>query len=478
MKTAVSFLITFLILSGSAKSDNGPGVNTQPFISKDPHSEQHRLASDIFRELIEINTTSKYGSTKAAEAMAARLKSAGFPASDIQVIGPDLQHKNLVFRYHGNGILKPVLFICHLDVVEALREDWSVDPFKFLEKDGYYYGRGTTDVKNGDASLIVNLIRLKKEGYIPNRDIIVALTADEEAGNANGVDWLIKNHMNLIEADFCINPDGGGGGMKNGKPSIIVIQTSEKIFVNYKLEVKNNGGHSSMPVKDNAIYTLASGLTRLANYDFPVRLNETTRLFFEKIAPGESDQVKSDIYAVLSAPSDTAAVRRLAASSPFYNAMMRTTCVATMMSAGHAENALPQTASALINCRMLPDDNKENVMSVLKKVLADNKISVTCTYSSLSSPLSLLRDDVTKPVVQISSLMWPGVTVTPVMITGGTDGYYLRLKGMPVYGVSGMFSDLDDDRMHGKDERIGVKEFYDGVDFMYSLIKALSSGKN
>ena len=261
----------------------------------DANSEYQKLARDIFRELIEINTTSRYGSTKAAEAMAARLKSAGFPVSDIQVIGPDPQHKNLVVRFRGNGKLKPVLFICHLDVVEALREDWSLDPFTFLEKDGYFYGRGTTDVKNDDAALIVNLIRLKKEGYIPDRDIIIALTADEEGGSANGVNWLIKNHRDLIEADFCINPDGGGGDLKNGKPVTMQIQTSEKIYLSYRLEVKNKGGHSSLPIKDNAIYTLAAGLIRLANYDFPVRLNETTRNLFEKIAAGESGQVKSDM---------------------------------------------------------------------------------------------------------------------------------------------------------------------------------------
>ncbi|MCX6254778.1 MAG: M20/M25/M40 family metallo-hydrolase, partial [Bacteroidia bacterium] len=284
----------------------------------------------MFKELIEINTTSRYGSTKAAEAMAARLISAGFPGSDIQLIGPDLMHKNLVLRFRGEGKLKPVLFICHLDVVEALHDDWSVDPFTFLEKDGYFYGRGTTDIKSEDASLVTNLIRLKQEGYVPNRDIIIALTADEEGGNANGVNWLITNHRELIDADFCINPDGGGGDIKNGKHITIVVQTSEKIYVSYRLEVKNNGGHSSLPVKDNAIYTLASGLTRLANYDFPVRLNETTRNFFEKVAVGESGQVKSDIQAILKNPSDTAAAKRLVASSAYYNAMMRTTCVATM----------------------------------------------------------------------------------------------------------------------------------------------------
>jgi acetylornithine deacetylase/succinyl-diaminopimelate desuccinylase-like protein len=457
------------------KSDFSDTVSS---VRSDIKSEYQKLARDIFKELIEINTTSRYGSTKAAEAMAARLKSAGFPANDVQVIGPDLQHKNLVLRFRGTGKLKPVLFICHLDVVEALRGDWTVDPFTFLEKDGYFYGRGTTDIKCEDACLIENLIRLKKEGYIPNRDIIVALTADEEMGNANGVDWLIKNHRELIDADFCINPDGGGGDLKNGKHMTMVIQTSEKIYVSYQLEVKNNGGHSSLPVKDNAIYRLASGLTRLAGYDFPIRLNETTHNFFEKIAANESGQVKSDMLAILRTPPDTAAAKRLVASSAYYNAMMRTTCVATMMSAGHAENALPQTAQAIINCRMLPEDSPENVTSILKTILADSQISVTCLYSSFLAPLSPLRDDVTGPVGQIASSMWPGVSVTPIMSTGATDGKYLRRIGMPVYGVSGMFGDIDDVRAHGKDERIGVKEYYDGVDFMYRFIKALSSDKN
>jgi acetylornithine deacetylase/succinyl-diaminopimelate desuccinylase-like protein len=437
-----------------------------------------KLARDIFKELIEINTTFRYGSTKAAEAMATRLRSAGFSDSDIQVIGPDGQHKNLVLRFRGQGKLKPVLFICHLDVVEALRSDWSVDPFTFLERDGYFYGRGTTDIKNDDASLVANIIRLKKEGYKPDRDIIIALTADEEMGNANGVNWLITNHRDLIDADFCINPDGGGGDLKNGKPLNMAIQTSEKIFISYRLEVKNNGGHSSLPVKDNAIYRLASGLTRLANYDFPVRLNETTRNYFKNVASVESGQVKSDILAILTTPPDTAAANRLEVSSAYYNAMMRTTCVATMMSAGHAENALPQTAQAVINCRMLPDDTPENVMQILKTVLADSKISVTQLNSAFNAPLSPLREDVTKPVFQISSSMWPGVNVTPVMSTGASDGRYLCRQGIPVYGVSGMFGDMDDVRAHGKDERIGVKEFYNGVEFMYRFIKALSSENN
>jgi acetylornithine deacetylase/succinyl-diaminopimelate desuccinylase-like protein len=434
-----------------------------------------QLARDIFRELIEINTTSKYGSTKAAEAMADRLKSAGFPESDIRVIGPDLQHKNLVVRYHGKGKLQPVLFICHLDVVEAFRQDWSTDPFTFLEKDGYYYGRGTTDVKCEDADFIANLIRLRQEGYVPNRDIIVALTADEEGGNANGVNWLLNNQRELIDADFCINPDGGGGDIKNGKHTAMGVQTSEKIYVSFDLEAKNKGGHSSLPTKDNAIYRLAAGLIRIADYDFPVRLNETTRKLFEKAAALETGQVKDDMLAILKDPSDIAAANRLAAASAYYNAMMRTTCVATMVNAGHAENALPQSARAIINCRMLPEDNPESILATLKEVVSDTALSVTCTYASFIAPLSPLREEVMNPVERITASMWPGVNVSPVMSTGASDGKFLRRAGIPVYGVSGMFGDIDDIRAHGKDERIGVAAFYEGVEFMYRFFKALTS---
>jgi acetylornithine deacetylase/succinyl-diaminopimelate desuccinylase-like protein len=433
------------------------------------------LARDIFKELIEINTTSRYGSTRAAQAMAVRLRTAGFPANDIQVTGPDANHKNLVVRYPGKGKKPPVLFICHLDVVEAFPRDWSVDPFTFLEKDGYYYGRGTTDIKNEDADLITNLIRLKKEGFKPNRDIIVALTADEEGGNANGVDWLLRNHRELIDADFCINPDGGGGELKDGKPFSMAIQTSEKIYVSFELEARNKGGHSSVPVRDNAIYRLAAALTRIADYDFPVRLNETTRIIFRKSAEMETGQAREDLLAILNDPSDFMAAKRLADSSAYYNAMMRTTCVATMVNAGHAENALPQSARSIVNCRMLPDDSLENVFTTMKSVIGDTGISVTCTYASFIAPLSLLREEVTGSVERVSGTLWPGVKVMPVMSTGATDGRYLRRAGIPVYGISGMFGDPEDIRAHGKDERIGVKEFHEGVEFMYRFIKDLTS---
>ena len=469
LRTCFTYLVIFFFTLISL------GIKAQTSKRNDTLTRYQKLAHDIFKELIEINSTARYGSTMAAEAMASRLKAAGFPARDILLTGPDEQHKNLVVRYHGTGKLKPVLFICHLDVVEALPQDWSTDPFTFLEKDKYYYGRGTTDIKCEDADLVTNLIRLRQEGFIPKRDIIIALTADEEGGNANGVSWLVNNHRELIDADFCINPDGGGGDIKNGKNIALELQTSEKIYVSLQLLAKNKGGHSSLPIKDNAIYKLALALTRIANYDFPVRLNETTRNIFEKNAAIETGQTKTDILAILKNPSNLAAANRLSAVSAYYNAMMRTTCVATMMNAGHAENALPQTARAVINCRMLPDDSPDSVLATLIRVIADSAISVTCTYASFIAPLSPLRNDVMQPIERITASMWPGVTVSPAMSTGATDGKHLRRIGIPVYGVSGMFGDMDDVRAHGKDERIGVKEYYEGVEFMYRLLKALSS---
>lgn len=448
--------------------------SAQPAKNAGPVPAYSKLAREIFKELIEINTTLNIGSTKAAEAMAQRLRAARFPENDIRVLGPRPNNKNLVARYRGRGKLRPVLFIGHLDVVEARPEDWSFDPFVFLEKDGYFYGRGTTDMKNKDADLVANFIRLKKESFVPDRDLILALTDDEEGGDANGIQWLLANHRDLIDAEYCINPDGGGGDTKDGKPIVMEVQTSEKVYINYRLEVKNKGGHSSLPVPENAIYRLAAGLTRLAQYEFPLRLNETTRTYFERSASRQTGQTKADMLAMLKTPIDTATAKRLAAASAFYNAMMRTTCVATMLSGGHAENALPQSARAIVNCRMLPDDTPENVLATLERVLADSQIIVTRIGEPFLSPLSPLRKDLMEALERLTAAMWPGVIVTPNMSTGATDGRMLRRAGIPVYGVSGMFTDTDDVRAHGKDERLGVKEFYDGVDFTYKFIKALS----
>jgi acetylornithine deacetylase/succinyl-diaminopimelate desuccinylase-like protein len=435
-----------------------------------------KLARELFKELIEINTTSNVGSTKAAEAMAVRLRAAGFAENDVQILGPEPQHMNLVVRYKGTGVLRPILFIAHLDVVEALRKDWSVDPFTFLEKDGYFYGRGTTDDKCDDAALVTNLIRLRKEGFVPNRDIIVALTEGEETGIANGVEWLLANHRDLIDAEYCINPDGGAGVSKNGKDVVMTIQISEKIYIDYKLEVRNKGGHSSLPVKENAIYRLAEALIRLSKFDFPINLDESTKMFFERKALQETGQTKADMLAIIKIPIDTDAANRLAKASPVYNSKMRTTCIATMLSGGHAENALPQTAQANVNCRMLPNESPDNILATLKAVVADTQVTITCAYASTLSPTSPLRKDVLETLDRLTASMWPSVIVIPNMSTGASDGRLLRVAGMPVYGISGMFTDMDDVREHGKDERLGVKEFYKGVEFMYRLMKALASG--
>jgi len=438
-------------------------------------TRHQQLAREIFKELVEINTSLNVGSTRAAEAMAARLRSAGFPETDIHLVGPQPKHMNLVARYRGKSALPSILFIGHLDVVDALRQDWSFDPFTFSEKDGYFYGRGTSDMKGDDACLLANLIRLKQEGFVPNRDLIIALTEDEENGDANGVKWLLENRRDLIDAEFCINPDGGSGEIKDGRHVVMEVQTSEKLYLDFSLEARDKGGHSSLPVKENAIYRLAGALTRLSQYEFPIRLNETTRMFFRRIAAQATGQTKADLLAVAGVPPDTAAAHRLASSSPFYNAVMRTTCVATMLQGGHAENALPQRAYANVNCRMLPDDTVESVLAALKAVVADTQITVTYAHAPSPAPPSPLRRDVLSPLEKLTESMWPGVIVVPVMSTGGSDGRLLRAAGIPVYGISGMFVDMDDIRAHGKDERLGVNEFYEGVEFMYRLIKALAS---
>src|ERR1051326_695975 len=365
----------------------------------------HQIARDIFKELIEINTTDTPAGnvTTAAEAMAARFRNAGFPAEDVQVLGPLPNKKNLVVRLRGRGAAKPILFIGHLDVVQALRQDWSMDPFKFNEVDGFFYGRGTSDIKQGDTALVANFLRLKKEGWIPSRDLILALTADEEGGESNGIQWLLKNHRELIDAEYSINTDAGDFETKNGRRLMLGMQTSEKNYVDFRLEVKSNGGHSSRPVKDNAIYRLAQGLSRLAAYDFPVSLNETTRGFFERTAALESPATAADFRAVTGsehAKADSAA-NRLAASA-FFNALLRTTCVATRLEGGHANNALPQTAAAIVNCRMLPQDSLANVQNTLKRVLADDRISVTVVGEAVPAPASAINPAIVSKLEALS----------------------------------------------------------------------------
>ncbi len=432
-----------------------------------------QLGRNILEELININTTDSVGNvTTAAEAVAARLRAAGFPAQDVHLFGPNPRKGNLVARLHGTGARKPLLLLAHLDVVEARREDWSFDPFKFFEQDGYFYGRGTSDDKDMAAIWASILLRFKQEGFQPDRDIILALTADEEGGDFNGVKWLLQNHRDLIDAAYCFN-EGGGGEIKNGKHLLNEVQASEKVYLSFQLEVKNRGGHSSIPTKDNAIYHLAEGLTRLSRYEFPAHLDEITRTFFERTAAWESGQLAIDMKAVASVPPNTDAVTRLS-QVPYYNALMRTTCVATRLTGGHADNALPQMARAVVNCRILPGESPDTVEQTLRRVLADPEIAVTEIAPPKPSPASPLSSEVMTPIEKTTAEMWPGVPVVPVMSTGATDGLYLRNAGIPTYGVSGLFEDIDDIRAHGRDERVGVKSFYEGQEFLYRLVKRVS----
>jgi len=397
-------------------------------------SPEHQAARDIFKQLIEINTTDTPAGnvTAAAEAMAERFRAAGFPAEDIHVDGPKPNKKNLVVRLHGRGAGKPILFIAHLDVVEALRQDWSMDPFKFNEVDGFFYGRGTSDIKQGDTVLVANFIRLKKEGWIPSRDLTLALTADEEGGESNGAQWLAKNHHDWIDAEYCINTDAGDFETKKGKRMLLGMQTSEKNYVDFRLEVKSNGGHSSRPVKDNAIYHLSQGLARLAEFDFPVSLNETTRGYFERTAALESPATGADFRAVIGsdhAKSEEAAKRL--SQSAYFNALLRTTCVATRLEGGHANNALPQTAAANVNCRMLPQDSLQNVQDTLKRVLADDRIVVSVVGEAVPAPASAINPAIVSKLQSLSAKLYGGLPIVPVMDTGASDGKYLRIAGIP-----------------------------------------------
>jgi acetylornithine deacetylase/succinyl-diaminopimelate desuccinylase-like protein len=434
---------------------------------------QRQEARDILKELIGINTTDSSGdNTRAAQAMAARFRAAGYPDSDIRVLAPDKfpRKGNLVVRLRGTGAARPILFIGHLDVVEALRSDWSFDPFQLTEQDGFFYGRGTSDMKGDAAVLVSTFLRLKREGYRPPRDLIVALTSDEEGGPANGAEWLVKNHRDLIDAEFCINLDGGGGHIKTGKHLFMAVQAAEKVFLTFQLEVKNPGGHSSRPSKDNAIYHLAEGLTRLARFDFPVHLFDVTRVSFERAAPLYPGQLGDDMKRVVE--QHPAVIGRLSALPP-WNAQLRTTCVATMLSAGHAENALPQTATAVVNCRLLPVDSPEEVEKTLNRVLADPQIKVTVKTPAKPVAYKPMNPQVLTAITAATNKVWPGLPVIPGMTTGASDGIYLISAGIPTYGVSGIFTDEDDNRNHGKDERILVKSFYDALEFEYDLVREL-----
>ncbi len=458
-----------------------------PVANAQADTATRQLAHDIFKQLIEINTTDSVGNvTTAAEAMAQRIRDAGFAEGDLQVLGPssDDRKKNLVVRLHGAGKHKPVLLIGHLDVVEAKREDWTTDPFQFVEKDGYFYGRGTQDMKDGDAIMVTTLIRMKKEGFVPDRDIILALTADEEGGKSNGVDWLLKNHRDLLDAEFVVNTDDLTVWTVQGKAVEVEVVASEKIYSDYQLVVTDAGGHSSLPKPQNAIYELSSALMRLQNYKFPLEFNEVTRAYYDRLSKTETGQRAADMKAILKEPPDQDAVARLS-QDVNDNAMLHTTCVATRVNAGHANNALPQRAEAIVNCRLLPGHTKQEIRETLVRALDDPAIAVHYMSDSFTPSETVpttpvftphpLRSDVLNAVDKIAGEMWPGTPVIPTMARGASDGIYTTAAGMPTYIVAGVAVDRDDDREHGRDERVGTESFYRGLDFWYRFLKTLTS---
>jgi acetylornithine deacetylase/succinyl-diaminopimelate desuccinylase-like protein len=461
-KAGITFTILLLVFFF------GASANAQ---TTRPDSEK-QLAHDIYKQFIEIQSGFTTGATTpVAEAAATRLKAAGFSDSDIFVGGAIPKKANLVVRYRGSGARKPVLLLAHMDVVEAKREDWSTDPFQFLEKEGFFYGRGTGDDKAQAAVWIANLMQYKKEGFKPDRDIIVALTADEEGGGPyNGVDWLIKNHRDLIDAELALN-EGGWGEESKGKKISNDLQVSEKYVLNFRFEVRNKGGHSSMPVHDNAIYRLAGALQRLGQFGFPLKTNEVTAAYFEQMSKIETGPIKDALAKAASGSRES--MEHVAAASPAWNSTLRTTCVATMLEGGHAINALPQLAAATVNCRVLPEDAPEYVLNTLQKVVADDQVSVKQLSEFSKAAASPMRPDLLKAVSDITTRIWPGVPTVPIMVMGATDGRYLRAAGIPTYGIQGFFMDRDDIRFHGRDERLGVESFYEGQAFLYELVKRL-----
>jgi acetylornithine deacetylase/succinyl-diaminopimelate desuccinylase-like protein len=460
----------------------GAALAAQP--TADP--KDRALAHDIFKELVEINTSDSVGSTTAAaKAMAKRLLDAGFPAADVTVVGPNERKGNMVARLRGKAGSgkKPILIIGHTDVVEAKRSDWTLDPFKFTEKDGYFYGRGTQDMKVSDAIAVADFIRMHREGYVPDRDIILALTADEEGGKSNGVDWLLKNHRELIEAEYVLNPDGGQ--VHTDKPLAVEFEAAEKMYSDYEVSATNAGGHSSLPIPDNAIYHVADALAAIQHYHFPVELNAVTREMYGAMAKIESGQTAADMRAILQSPPDEGAAERLA-KDPRYNSTLRTTCVATMLEGGHAPNALPQRAAANVNCRIFPGRSQEEIRQALIKVINDPAVSVRAKnlkgevtdHDTPRKPMAVppLREDVMNSLREVSQQMWPGATVIPIMETGSSDSIYTMAEGLPSYGICGVAIDRDDVRMHGRDERVKAEAFYEGLEFYYLFLKSLTQG--
>jgi acetylornithine deacetylase/succinyl-diaminopimelate desuccinylase-like protein len=430
----------------------------------------------LYKELVETNTTLSAGScTLAAAKMAAHLKAAGYSDADLHPFSePDHPKEGgLVAVLHGSDPkAKAVLLLGHLDVVEARRADWTRDPFTLIEENGFFYGRGASDMKAQDAAWVDTMIRLKEEGFKPRRSIKMALTCGEESATAfNGASWLATHERNLIDAEFALNEGGGGRLDADGKRLALSVQAAEKYPQSYRLEVTNPGGHSSRPVPDNAIYRLAAGLLKISTYQFPFQASDITRAYFGKMAP----QVGGDMGKAMTAfaGGDMTAAKTLAAD-PTNNAVLHTTCIATMLDAGHAENALPQRAGATVNCRIFPGTSAEQVRGKLAELVADPQVKVTLLPARSGEPKGPpqpLAPEVFRPVETVAAKMWPGVPVVPFMSAGATDAAFLAPAGIPTYGVSGMFGEADGNGAHGLNEHMRIRSLYEGRDFLYQVVK-------
>jgi len=435
------------------------------------------MALRTLAELVEINSVEPAGSLDSVNAIARRLRAAGFTDPDLTILAPAEypEKANLVVRLRGKGEGRPALWTAHLDVVAADPGNWSVPPFKLTDSGGWLYGRGTGDMKGEAAALVVALIRLKAEHFVPRRDLIVAFTADEEAaGHANGVRWLLNTHRSLVDAGIAFNPDVGGGGMRDGKRVFFGVETAEKTYATYILTVTNRGGHSSQPEPDNAIYRLSGALLKLSAYRFPARLTATTRAFLSADSALEPEAIQRDERGLVAAPSDTATADRLSVR-PDLNALIRTTCVATLLEAGSAENALPQQARATVQCRLLPGDRPDAVMQSLQDVIDDAQVAVTLARPVIDSPETQPDAHVIDAITHGVDSEWPHVPVLINMDAGGSDAIFTRAAGIPTYGVAAIFADVNDSRHHGRNERILKTAFYEGVEFTYRLMKEVAS---
>lgn len=443
-----------------------------------PLTPQQQAARAIYKQLVEINTADSVGNvTTAVNAMAARFRAAGFPAADVHVLVPkEAPAKgNLVVRYRGRGQGRPILLLAHLDVVAALRSDWPRDPFVMHEANGYFYGRGVADDKAMASMFVANVLRYKQEGFVPQRDLIIALTADEEGGATNGVEWLIANHKPLIDAEYAIN-EGGGGTLDGDTPLFHSVQAAEKVPVNFTLTAVNTGGHSSVPRPDNAIYQLTDALGKLSRYTFPVALNDVSRPFFEQTAKVEKPAMAAAMRAIVANPNDAAAATTIS-RDPRYASMLRTSCVATRLNGGHAYNALPQTATANVNCRIVPTSNIDSVRATFTRLFADTGVKVTMTVESrerFGQAPNAIDPTLLSVTTSLTKKMFGDIPVIPTMSTGATDGRFLRAAGIPTYGVSGIFSTPGETNAHGRDEKLRVKSYYDGLEFLYQLVKQVA----